>query len=81
MQLSPKDAWKRILDEARRQLPEQAIGTWLLPAEPLSLSNLNEAPRLGRSLALPTKNQGADAAPLASCLTFLTKHPACPPNI
>ena len=36
MQLSPKDAWKRILDEARRQLPEQAIGTWLLPAEPLS---------------------------------------------
>ena len=37
MQLSPKDAWKRILDEARRQLPEQAIGTWLLPAEPLSL--------------------------------------------
>jgi len=36
MQLSPKDAWKRILDEARRELPEQAIGTWLAPAEPLS---------------------------------------------
>ena len=37
MQLSAKDAWKRILDEARRRLPEQAVTTWLLPADPLSL--------------------------------------------
>ncbi len=37
MPLSPKDAWKRILDEARRSLPEQAVGTWLSPAEPVSL--------------------------------------------
>jgi chromosomal replication initiator protein len=37
MQLSPKDAWKRILDEARRELPEQAVTTWLAPAEPLTL--------------------------------------------
>ncbi len=36
MQLSPKDAWKRILDEARRELPEQAVTTWLAPAEPLT---------------------------------------------
>ncbi|MFN0177560.1 MAG: chromosomal replication initiator protein DnaA [Gemmatimonadales bacterium] len=37
MQLSPKDAWKRILEEARRELPEQAVTTWLSPAEPLTL--------------------------------------------
>ena len=36
MQLSPKDAWKRILDEAKRELPEQAVTTWLTPAEPLT---------------------------------------------
>lgn len=39
MQLSPKDAWKRILEEARRELPEQAVTTWLLRAEPLSLQD------------------------------------------
>ncbi len=39
MQVSPKDAWKRILDEARRELPEQAIVTWLAAAEPLSLED------------------------------------------
>ena len=39
MQVSPKDAWKRILDEARRELPEQAVITWLAPAEPLSLED------------------------------------------
>ena len=37
MQLSAKEAWKRILDEARRELPEQAVTTWLAPAEPLTL--------------------------------------------
>jgi chromosomal replication initiator protein len=39
MQLAPKDAWKRILDEARRELPEQAVTTWLAPAEPLSFED------------------------------------------
>src|SRR5262245_45509117 len=39
MQLSPKDTWKRILDEARRELPEQAVDTWLAPADPLSLED------------------------------------------
>lgn len=39
MQVSAKDAWKRILDEARRELPEQAVVTWLAPAEPVSLEN------------------------------------------
>ena len=37
MQLSAKDAWKRILDEAKRELPEQAVDTWLTPADALSL--------------------------------------------
>jgi len=37
MPLSPKDAWKRILEEARRELPAHAIESWLVPAEPLAL--------------------------------------------
>ncbi len=41
MPLSPKDAWKRILDEARRELTEQAVETWLSPAEPLSFDGAN----------------------------------------
>ncbi|MEZ4585848.1 MAG: chromosomal replication initiator protein DnaA [Gemmatimonadales bacterium] len=39
MQLSPKEAWKRILDEARRELPEQAVTTWLAPAEPRGIED------------------------------------------
>lgn len=41
MPLSPKDAWKRILDEAQRELTEQAVETWLSPAEPLSFDGAN----------------------------------------
>lgn len=37
MQLSPKDAWKRILEDAKRELPAHAIQSWLVPAEPLAL--------------------------------------------
>ncbi len=37
MQPTPKDAWKRILEEARRELPAHAIQSWLVPAEPLAL--------------------------------------------
>jgi hypothetical protein len=33
MQLSAKDAWKRILDEAHRELPDHTIRTWLEPTE------------------------------------------------
>lgn len=37
MPLSPRDAWKRILDDAQRELPAHAIQSWLTPAEPLAL--------------------------------------------
>jgi len=37
MQLSAKEAWKRILDEAHRELPAHTIKTWLEPAEPITL--------------------------------------------
>ncbi|MDZ4673173.1 MAG: chromosomal replication initiator protein DnaA [Gemmatimonadota bacterium] len=37
MQPSPKDTWKRILEEAKRELPAHAIESWLIPAEPLAL--------------------------------------------
>src|SRR5215475_12331249 len=37
MQLSAKDAWKRILDEAHRELPDHTIRTWLEPTEPIAL--------------------------------------------
>jgi chromosomal replication initiator protein len=37
MELSAKEAWKRLLEEARRELPEATVRTWLEPAVPLSL--------------------------------------------
>ncbi len=39
MELSAKDAWKRLLEEARRELPEATVRTWLEPAVPLALEN------------------------------------------
>src|SRR5690348_7224353 len=38
-QLSAKDAWKKILDEAHRELPQETIRTWLQPAEPIALED------------------------------------------
>ena len=34
---SAKDLWKRILDDARRELPDHTIRTWLEPTEPIAL--------------------------------------------
>src|SRR5689334_8629892 len=36
MQLSAKDTWKRILDEAHHELPDHAIRTWLEPNEAIA---------------------------------------------
>ena len=36
-QLSAKDAWSRILDEAQRQLPTEAMRSWLQPTEAVVL--------------------------------------------
>jgi chromosomal replication initiator protein len=38
MELSVTETWKRLLDEARRVLPDATIRTWLEPAEPIALS-------------------------------------------
>jgi chromosomal replication initiator protein len=37
MQLSAKEAWKRILDEAHRELPDHTVRTWLEPTEAIAL--------------------------------------------
>jgi chromosomal replication initiator protein len=37
MTLSATEAWTRLLDRARREIPEQAFRTWLEPTEPLAL--------------------------------------------
>jgi chromosomal replication initiator protein len=37
MQLSPKDLWTRVLHEARGELPDHTVRTWLEPAEPIAL--------------------------------------------
>ncbi len=37
MQLSAKEAWKRILDDAHRELPDHTIRTWLEPTEAIAL--------------------------------------------
>jgi chromosomal replication initiator protein len=39
MQLSAREAWSRILDAARGELPDQTIQTWLAPTEPLALES------------------------------------------
>src|SRR3989338_5037155 len=39
MELSAKDAWSRLLEEARRELPDATVRTWLEPAEAIGLSN------------------------------------------
>jgi len=36
MEQSAKEAWKRLLDEARRELPDSIVRTWLEPAEPIA---------------------------------------------
>ena len=37
MSLLPSDVWTRLLDQARRQLPEQVVRTWLEPSEALKV--------------------------------------------
>lgn len=38
MDLSAKEAWTRLLEEARRELPDATVRTWLEPAEAITLS-------------------------------------------
>jgi chromosomal replication initiator protein len=37
MSLPPSDLWARLLDQARRELPEQVVRTWLEPSEALKV--------------------------------------------
>jgi chromosomal replication initiator protein len=39
MEQSTKEAWKRLLDEARHELPDATVRTWLEPAVPLALDD------------------------------------------
>jgi chromosomal replication initiator protein len=39
MELSAKETWTRLLDEARRELPDATVRTWLEPAEAIALSD------------------------------------------
>jgi len=39
MDLSPKEAWSRLLSEARREFPDASVRTWLEPARPISLTD------------------------------------------
>ncbi len=38
MELSVKETWTRLLEEARRVLPDATVKTWLDPVEPVALS-------------------------------------------
>lgn len=38
MSLTPVETWKRLLDLARREIPEQTFRTWLEPTEALTLN-------------------------------------------
>ena len=37
MTLTAQEAWTRLLDRARQELPEQTYKTWLEPTEPLKI--------------------------------------------
>ncbi len=37
MSLSPTEVWKRLLDRARQELPDQTFQAWLEPTEALSI--------------------------------------------
>ncbi|MEJ2236971.1 MAG: chromosomal replication initiator protein DnaA [Gemmatimonadales bacterium] len=37
MELSVKETWKRLMEEARHVLPDATVRTWLEPAEPIAL--------------------------------------------
>src|SRR5712691_6151901 len=39
MEHSVKEAWNRLLEEARRELPDATIRTWLEPAQPIALDD------------------------------------------
>ena len=39
MELSAKETWTRLLDEARRELPDATVRTWLEPAEAIAFSD------------------------------------------
>ena len=39
MTLTAHEAWSRLLDRARQELPEQTFKTWLEPTEALSLAD------------------------------------------
>ena len=39
MQLTAKEAWKRILETAREEIPDHAIRTWLEPTEAVALDD------------------------------------------
>ncbi|MEJ7760099.1 MAG: chromosomal replication initiator protein DnaA [Gemmatimonadaceae bacterium] len=39
MSLTPAEVWKRLLDRARDEIPEQTFRTWLEPSEALDITN------------------------------------------
>src|SRR5712692_2497345 len=39
MEQSAKEAWKRLLEEARRELPDATVRTWLEPTVPIALDD------------------------------------------
>ena len=39
MELTPKEAWSRLLTAARRDLPDATVKTWLEPAQALALAD------------------------------------------
>src|SRR5260370_4119877 len=39
MEQSTQEAWSRLLDEARRELPDATVRTWLAPGVPIALDD------------------------------------------
>ena len=74
MSLSAQETWSRLLERARREVPEQTYRTWLEPVEPLEVDGETLV------LAAPDRfaaewNESTHAPMLASLAPVALGHP------
>ena len=75
MTLTAHEAWSRLLDRARQELPEQTYRTWLEPTEALSMNETTVFRRLPRISSPPTGTSPSTPDMLASLAPIALGHP------
>src|SRR5881275_1548541 len=74
MTLTAHEAWSRLLDRARQELPEQTFKTWLEPTEPLAVEGTTIYVGAPDQFAADW-NESKHAALLASLAPIALGHP------